>query len=71
MLLQANGIPDNVAYLVLGLAVLFTVLGGWLGSYLWRLRNLRRDMALLEQMAEEDTAAEAADSAAAHSAQPT
>ncbi len=61
MLLQETGIPDNLAYLVLGLAVLFLLLGGWVGSYLWRLRNLRRDMAVLEAVAEEDapTSAEA------------
>jgi hypothetical protein len=60
MLLQETGIPDNLAYLFLGLAVLFLILGGWIGSLFWRMRNLRRDMALLEDMlADEAEASEA------------
>jgi cell division protein FtsX len=51
---QQAGIPDNVAYLVLGMALLFGFLGAWLGSFFWRLRNLRRDIQLLEQIAAED-----------------
>jgi len=36
MLLQETGIPDNLAYLVLGIAVLLTIIGGWLVSYFLR-----------------------------------
>jgi hypothetical protein len=50
MLLQEIVIPDNVAYLVLGLAALAVILGGWVISYFWRARGLRRDAALLAQM---------------------
>ncbi|MBN1965641.1 MAG: hypothetical protein JW910_13405 [Anaerolineae bacterium] len=57
MLLQEAGIPDNVPYLILGLVMLFLFLGGWLASYFWRLRSLRRDIVMLEQLAEEDAAA--------------
>ncbi len=80
MLLQETGIPDNLAYLVLGLGALFVILGGWVGSYFWRLRNLRRDMAFLERMTEEErlpaspvaeSAGTDAENAGAPSAQPT
>jgi hypothetical protein len=56
MLYQQAGIPDNVAYLVLGIVILFTFLGSWVGSYIWRLRNLRRDIMLLAQMEQDDAA---------------
>ncbi len=54
MLLQETGIPDNLAYLVLGIAVLLTIIGGWLVSYFLRLRNLQRDMVMFTQLAEDD-----------------
>jgi len=57
MPLQQAGIPDNVAYLVLGLVILALFLGGWLASFLWRLRNLRREAALLQQLEAEDSPA--------------
>jgi len=57
MPLQQAGIPDNVAYLVLGLVILALFLGGWLASFLWRLRNLRREAALLQQLEAEDSLA--------------
>ncbi|NPV66232.1 MAG: hypothetical protein HPY64_03710 [Anaerolineae bacterium] len=57
MALQQAGIPDNVAYLVLGVIILALFLGGWLASFLWRLRNLRREMALLQRLEAEDIAA--------------
>lgn len=57
MALQQAGIPDNVAYLVLGLIILALFLGGWLASFLWRLRNLRREMALLQRLDAEEAAA--------------
>ncbi len=54
MLLQEAGIPDNVAYLVLGLAALTVIFGGWLVSFFVRLRGLRRDAALLAELEAED-----------------
>lgn len=50
MFLQQAGIPDNVPYLILGLAALAVILGGWVVSFVWRARGLRRDAALLAQM---------------------
>ena len=46
--------PDNSRYLALGLAVVFAILGTLIGSLYWRERNLRKDLALLEQLAGED-----------------
>ena len=43
--------PDNSRYLALGLAVVFVILGTLIGSLYWRERNLRKDLALLEQLA--------------------
>ena len=45
--------PDNSRYLALGLAVVFAILGTLVGSLFWRERNLRKDLALLEQLAGE------------------
>lgn len=50
MFLQTAGIPDNVSYLVLGMVVLFGLMGGWIASYWWRLRNLRQNIELLNKM---------------------
>ncbi|GAB4568924.1 MAG: hypothetical protein Kow0077_00590 [Anaerolineae bacterium] len=49
MFLQQAGIPDNVSYLVLGMVILFGLLGGWIASLLWRARNLRRDLEILRR----------------------
>lgn len=49
MFLQQAGIPDNVNFLVLGMAVLFVMFGGWVASLYWRARNLRRNLDLLRQ----------------------
>ncbi len=46
--------PDNSQYLALGLAVVFVILGALVGSLFWRERGLRKDLALLEQLAGED-----------------
>jgi hypothetical protein len=54
MLLQQVVIPDNVPYLILGLAALAVILGGWVISFFWRARGLRRDAALLAQMEVQD-----------------
>lgn len=56
MLLQETGIPDNVAYLALGMGVLAVFVGGWVASVVLRLRNLRRELALLEEMDAEEAA---------------
>lgn len=45
--------PDNSRYLALGLAVALVILGTLVGSLYWRERNLRKDLALLEQLARE------------------
>lgn len=45
--------PDNSRYLALGLAVVIVILGTLVGSLYWRERNLRKDLALLEQLAQE------------------
>lgn len=50
MFLQQAGIPDNAAYLILGLVILFGLLGGWITSIVWRFRNLRQNMKLLHDM---------------------
>ncbi len=55
--LQETPIPDNLPYLILGLLALFAFFGVFVASLIWRMRNLRRDMALLEQMAAEDASA--------------
>lgn len=46
--------PDSSSYLALGLAVVFVILGALAGSLFWRERGLRKDLALLEQLARED-----------------
>ncbi|MDE2775489.1 MAG: hypothetical protein OXI77_06075 [Chloroflexota bacterium] len=46
--------PDNSRYLALGLAVVFAILGTLMGSHYWRDRSLRKDLALLEQLAGEE-----------------
>lgn len=46
--------PDSSPYLALGLAVVFVILGALVGSLIWRERGLRKDLALLEQLADED-----------------
>jgi len=46
--------PDNSRYLALGLAVVLAILGTLMGSLYWRERSLRKDLALLEQLAGEE-----------------
>lgn len=46
--------PDNSRYLALGLAAVFIILGTLVGSLYWRERNLRKDLALLEQLARDE-----------------
>ena len=45
--------PDSSHYLALGLAVVFGILAALVGSLFWRERGLRKDLALLEQLAGE------------------
>lgn len=53
MLLLQTGIPDNTSYLILGLALLVAIYGGWLVSYIVRLRNVKRDLTMLEDLSKE------------------
>lgn len=46
--------PDTGAYLLLGLAVVFTILGGYIASLIVRHRNLDRDLDLIRQLAEDE-----------------
>ena len=43
--------PDNSHYLILALAVVFVILGTLVGSLFWRERSLRKDLAVLEELA--------------------
>ena len=47
--------PDNSQYLALALAVVLVILGTLLGSLYWRERNVRKDLALLEELAGEES----------------
>ena len=42
--------PDNSLYLALGLAASFLILALLAGSFAWRARNLRKDLALIAQL---------------------
>lgn len=44
--------PDNSRYLVLGLAVVFVILGTLIFSFSWRARSLQQDLALIQQLAQ-------------------
>ncbi len=46
--------PDNSQYLALALAAVFVILGTLLGSLYWRERNLRKDLAMLAELAREE-----------------
>ncbi len=43
--------PDNSHYLVFALAAVFVILGTLVGSLFWRERSLRKDLAVLEELA--------------------
>ena len=43
--------PDNSHYLALALAVVFVILGTLVGSLFWRERSMRKDLAVLEELA--------------------
>jgi len=44
--------PDNSHYLALGLAVVFLILGALVFSFSWRARNMRQELALIQQLAQ-------------------
>lgn len=44
--------PDNSGYLALGLTVVFVILGTLIASFSWRSRNLRQELALIQQLAQ-------------------
>ena len=46
--------PDNSGYLALGLAAAFFILATWIGSLFWRERGLRKELALLRELAGAD-----------------
>lgn len=43
--------PDNSRFLALGLAATFVILGALIFSFSWRSRNLRQELALIQQLA--------------------
>ncbi len=49
-----NDIPATGDFLALGLGVILIVLGGFVASLYLRFRNLAKDEALIEQLADED-----------------
>lgn len=56
MLFQNTATPENVEFLLLGLAAFVVIVPGWVATVVWRTRNLRRDKAMVEQILEEDKA---------------
>ena len=46
--------PDNSRYLALGLAVVILILGTLIFSFSWRARNIQRDLALIQQLAQSE-----------------
>ncbi|MCU0512672.1 MAG: hypothetical protein MUE40_08890 [Anaerolineae bacterium] len=42
--------PDTFAYLVLGLVVVFGIIGGYMGSLYVRFRGAEKDRQLIEQL---------------------
>jgi len=45
--------PDTTAYLILGLAVTFGILGSYVASLVVRRRSLQKDLRLLDQLRQE------------------
>jgi hypothetical protein len=45
--------PDTTGYLIMGLVVVFILLGGYITSLWMRYRNLQQDIQLIEQVREE------------------
>lgn len=46
--------PDTGAYLILGLASVLVILGGFVASLFVRQRNLTRDLELIRKLSEEE-----------------
>ena len=46
--------PDNSGYLALGLAVVAVILGTLVFSFFWRSRGLKKDLAMIEELAREE-----------------
>ncbi len=46
--------PDTVSYLILGYVIIGVVGLGYVVTLLWRQRNLRRDLEMLEALQRED-----------------
>ncbi len=53
MVLLAVTTPDTTSYLFLGLGAFFLLLLVFIGSMVLRLRNLRKDETVIEQLDEE------------------
>lgn len=49
-----NSIPDTVNYLILGLVVVFVILGGFIASLITRFRSLNKDLEIIEQLKNEE-----------------
>ena len=45
-----NGTPDTSGYMIAGYVIAFVVMGLYLASIYLRSRNLKQDMAMLEEM---------------------
>lgn len=48
-------VPDTTKYLILALVVFFSLFGLYLLSMVARLRNLRKDEALIQQLREDNS----------------
>jgi hypothetical protein len=53
MLIQ-NGPADTFDFMVLGYAVIFVLMGGYIGSLVMRFRRMRQDEQVLEEVVEEE-----------------
>ena len=53
MFLQ-NGTPDTLGYMIAGYVIAFVVMGLYLASIYVRSRNLKQDMAMLEETEKAD-----------------
>lgn len=51
---MATETAETTAYLILGLIVAFSWLTLFIGSMVLRYRNLKKDMALIEQLADDN-----------------
>ena len=49
-----NGTPDTSSYMIAGYIISFVVMGLYLASIWLRSRNLKQDMAMLEEMEKAD-----------------